>query len=297
MLAALAAGMGALASHALHAKGLPRCATAFAAGLAACCAVDLPQYLTLATIELAARWRRRSAQLDTLTDDFAFVVSPRAVDRNAHMNNAEYLRLTNVARRRLLARSGVWAYLRADAQFSKTRGRAPLNLVVTAQAIRYRRELRLLRRCRVQSRVVWADDDRSFFIEHRFVAHGFVHALQLVKYRLVGHGSDGGGAPDHGGGGVTPSELLARVEEWHHRGEARRVRCSLAHAGTAPLLVPAQAAIASPHGEAEASASAGAQPRFVGPLRRDVELFQEFDRASSALLRAEARAAGSAGNR
>ena len=56
---------------------------------------------------------------------------PQDVDRNAHMNNAKFLRVGNYCRRSLWAKCGVWdVCLSAEPH--------KVNLIVTATTIRYR---------------------------------------------------------------------------------------------------------------------------------------------------------------
>lgn len=115
------------------------------------------------------------------------------MDRNFHMNNAAYARESNFARRDFWRRlAGVLGVMRAQG----------LGFVVAAQAVRHRRELRLWDAYDLESRLLcWSDEDRSFFMEFRFVKGGFVHAVHHVKYTVVGK-RRGDGPP------LTPSELL-----------------------------------------------------------------------------------------
>lgn len=139
----------------------------------------------------------------------SFVVVPAFIDRNRHMNNASYLRVSNLARRSFWHACGVWSFLEWDGRAARRQGRRPLNLVITAQSLRYRRELRLGEYCRVESRLRYWDES-NFLLEHRFVQQNpaFVAAVQLVKYRLVGEGPDPVPTPK---GAPLISRLLERV--------------------------------------------------------------------------------------
>ena len=124
-----------------------------------------------------SRWlfptRRRRSVLEA--DVARYRVCLVDVDRNRHMNNAKFLRVGNFARRSFWAHADVWRLCLE---------RPTINLVVTAQTIRYRRELKLFDRYEVVSKLLFWDD-KCFYTEHRFVKENFVHAAQLVKYRLV----------------------------------------------------------------------------------------------------------------
>ena len=63
-----------------------------------------------------------------------------------------------------------------------------------------RRELKLFQKYRVESRLLsW--DTQCFFTEHAFKVGDFVHAVQMVKYRVV--------SPDKS---VTPAKILASAD-------------------------------------------------------------------------------------
>lgn len=128
-------------------------------------------------------FRRRRPVLEA--DRVSYRVWPSDVDRNAHMNNAKFLRVANYARRTFWASCGVWR-----AAFARK-----ANLIVTATSVRYRRELRLFAKYDVVSQLKYWDD-ACFYTEHRFEKDQFVHAVMYCKYRVVG---------------ATPSELLRAV--------------------------------------------------------------------------------------
>ena len=178
---ALAAAVGALAAaHVVNLPGFAR---------------DLALRLRLAL----ARRRRGVHEADAMRAR----VLPSDIDRNGHMNNARYFAATNFARRRFWELNGVWRACR----------RRGANLIVSAQSVRYRRELRCWAAYEVVTRLVHADDkERSFFVEHRFVREGFVCAVQLVKYRIVPMRARGGGGSG-GDDATTPSALLLAVAD------------------------------------------------------------------------------------
>lgn len=126
---------------------------------------------------------RRRAVLEA--DRVSYRVWPSDVDRNAHMNNAKFIRVANYARRAFWASCGVWRAALAR----------KANLIVTATSVRYRRELRLFAKYDVVSALKYWDD-ACFYTEHRFEKQNFVHAVMYCKYRVVG---------------ASPSELLRAV--------------------------------------------------------------------------------------
>jgi len=76
-----------------------------------------------------------------------------------------------------------------------------VNLIVTATTIRYRRELKIWQRYSVNSRLLsW--DNQCFYTEHLFKVGDFVHAVQLVKYRVVSEDKT-----------MTPAKLLSLADE------------------------------------------------------------------------------------
>ena len=112
---------------------------------------------------------------------FPGVVTYGDIDRNKHMNNARYIRALNFSRRHFFVTIGLWKPLR----------RQGLNLIVSAQTVRYRRELRLFDRYCIRTRIrAWSEARRCFYVESRFegVGDGFVHAVHVCQYTLVGGG-------------------------------------------------------------------------------------------------------------
>jgi hypothetical protein len=82
-------------------------------------------------------------------------------------------------------------------------------MVVAAQTIRYRRELKKGDTYRIRTRLAhFNDSDRSFYIESKFLKDDFTHAISLVQYRLV---------EKHGRTkkGIVPSAVL-RAANWHN---------------------------------------------------------------------------------
>jgi acyl-CoA thioesterase FadM len=90
-----------------------------------------------------------------------FRVWPHDLDISLHMNNGRYWTIMDLGRADIAVRSGVWRPL----------WRYGWMPVVSAGKIRFRRELRLFRAFRLETRIVaWAAT--WFVVEHRIVAKG-----------------------------------------------------------------------------------------------------------------------------
>jgi acyl-CoA thioesterase FadM len=131
-----------------------------------------------------------------------FRVLPTDLDILRHMNNGVYLSIADVGRFDLLRRSGVWAI------FAR-RGWYP---VVASETVTFRKSLELWQRFTVESRLLGVDD-KSVFVEHRFVVHGEIYTQVFIRARFL----------KRSGGVVTIDELLdavgpvpedATVPEW-----------------------------------------------------------------------------------
>ena len=103
------------------------------------------------------------------------IVLPNDLDTNLHMNNGRYLTLMDLGRLDLFMRSGLMRALRGT-------GWIP---ILSAAKVRFRREMRLWRRFRIETRIVyWADT--SFVMEHRCIMAGkgsteIVSAMALMR--------------------------------------------------------------------------------------------------------------------
>ncbi len=85
-------------------------------------------------------------------------VFPSDLDINLHVNNGRYLTLMDLGHLDILLRGGVWRVL------MKT-GWMP---VFSAAKIRFRRELKLFQKFRLETRIVYWDET-SFVIQHRLM--------------------------------------------------------------------------------------------------------------------------------
>ncbi|CAM9138520.1 unnamed protein product, partial [Ectocarpus fasciculatus] len=92
------------------------------------------------------------------------------------MNNAKYIRHLNFSRKYLWRKLGIWQYV----------SKVDWTMVLMAQSIRYRRELKLWNRYEIVSRLAcYVDAECSFYIESKFMKGNFVHAIHWAKYRPI----------------------------------------------------------------------------------------------------------------
>ena len=172
----LAVGLGTLAALAGAGR---RTTLSVAALLAAAHSIDAENWVRMALVHLAA-WRHRGvAPTDVLTAHRALhVCCPIDLDQNAHMNNAKYVKLLNYTRRAFWLQNGVWAVC--------ARRSPPANMVVTATALRYRRQIRCFERFLVVTRLLYWGDI-AFYLEHRFesLTDGFVSCACYARTGLT----------------------------------------------------------------------------------------------------------------
>jgi acyl-CoA thioesterase FadM len=88
----------------------------------------------------------------------SLIVLPNDLDVNLHMNNGRYLTVMDLGRLDLFIRGGLMRAVRG----------AGWRPVLSAAKIRFRRELRLWRRFRIESRVVYWEHT-VFVMEHRVI--------------------------------------------------------------------------------------------------------------------------------
>ncbi|HMN36495.1 MAG TPA: thioesterase family protein [Hyphomicrobium sp.] len=95
------------------------------------------------------------------------------LDPFGHMNNGRYLTIMDLGRSDLAVRSGL---LRAARRHKWTP-------IASAVMIRFRREMRLFQKFRLETRILWWDDTRSV-IEQVFIHEGGVHDGQVAAHAL-----------------------------------------------------------------------------------------------------------------
>lgn len=105
-------------------------------------------------------------------------VMPYLIDRNQHINNARYIYELNFTRRYSFQRLGITNLV------TEMGG----NMVIQAQTIRYRREMKLWQKYFVRTSIIaWSDKERCFYVESRFLNEdkSFVLAIHHAKYKIV----------------------------------------------------------------------------------------------------------------
>lgn len=117
---------------------------------------------------LTAFTRPRVTPLET--SRLRMTVLPNDLDFNGHINNGRYFTLADVGRMDFVLRSGAakvaWA-------------RRALPIVGDAMA-KFRRDLKLFERYDMHTRLLgW--DDKWTFLEHRFVRHGRVLGIVVIR--------------------------------------------------------------------------------------------------------------------
>ena len=116
-------------------------------------------------------------------------VMPGDIDELRHMNNGAYLTNLDHARVELVIRTGMWKRLEA----------ADIYPVVSAQSIAYRKSLKLWQKYTIESRMLGLDE-RSVYMEQRFVVDGEVYARAFIQARFL-----------YKAGGTVSVEKLAEV--------------------------------------------------------------------------------------
>ena len=104
-------------------------------------------------------------------------VTLACIDLNGHMNNSKYLYELNFSRRYFFTASGVWDVLKNK----------NINMIIQAQTIRYRRELKLWQSYRIKTSIKhWSEKEKCFYVESTFLIDGdFIAAIHIAKYKLV----------------------------------------------------------------------------------------------------------------
>ena len=139
---------------------------------------------------LFSRFKSRVSILDAFPTYHR--VLPNDLDLLGHMNNGRYFTITDIARIELLIRAGVW-------QQMKKRKIYP---VMAGETVQFRRPLQPFQRYSILTRTLgW--DDRFIYVEHRFQSKDAIHALMLVRVRVIGDGSLR----------ISPQQLLGLIDQ------------------------------------------------------------------------------------
>lgn len=122
-------------------------------------------------------WRRRS-RLDLLDiGRLRMRALPTDIDVLGHINNGIYLTLMDLGRFDLMLRAGVWQRMSAAGVYP----------VARSSTIAHRVSIRLWQRYTLETRIVgW--DDRSVFIEQRFILRGQIAARGWVRASFIRKG-------------------------------------------------------------------------------------------------------------
>jgi len=167
-------------------RALPRPVVPFAVGLLLASHVaDMPHFIRNLIVDCSALlanarlWLRPTARPRVLEPHrMRFRCWPGNMDRNAHMNNAKYNRITNYARRAFWQSKGAWDVCSSH--------EPKANMLVTAMSVRFRKEISFMEPFDVVTELLsW--DASTMYVEHRFVrlSDEFIYAICIVKYRLV----------------------------------------------------------------------------------------------------------------
>jgi acyl-CoA thioesterase FadM len=103
-----------------------------------------------------------------------FRVLPTDLDVNRHMNNGRYLSIADIARFEMLQRTGLWKAL-------MSRGWYP---VVQSSTITHRLSLMPWQKFTIETRTM-AFDEKSVYLEHRFIVDGQVAARLVLRGRFL----------------------------------------------------------------------------------------------------------------
>jgi acyl-CoA thioesterase FadM len=101
-------------------------------------------------------------------------VLPNDLDTSGHLNNGRYLTMMDFGRLDIMMRTGMWR--------SVLRHR--WTPIASSAIIRFRRELRLLQRFRLETRIL-AWDTRLLVIEHVFLHEGGAHDGAVAARALI----------------------------------------------------------------------------------------------------------------
>jgi acyl-CoA thioesterase FadM len=101
-------------------------------------------------------------------------VTPTDLDTLGHVNNGIYLSLMDLGRMDLLIRAGAWKRLSALGYYP----------VVASETISFRKSLQPRQRFTLQTRVI-GYDEKSVYVEQRFVAHEEIYAVGFIRGRFL----------------------------------------------------------------------------------------------------------------
>jgi acyl-CoA thioesterase FadM len=130
-------------------------------------------YLRLFWRFLTARFKPRLSIRDEFRSRHR--VWPNDLDLLGHMNNGRFFTITDLVRIEMLIRAGIWRELK----------NRKLHPVMVGETVQFRRPLMPFQKYAIVTRTRgW--NDKFLYVEHRFVSRRGLHALMLVKVRVIG---------------------------------------------------------------------------------------------------------------
>lgn len=152
-------------------------------------------YFRLIWMLLTLRWRG-AFNAATDTGSVGLIVMPNDLDLNFHVNNGRYLTLMDIGRIDMFIRTGLL-------RVARKHGWMP---VIAAGKIRFRHEMRVFQRFRVETRIVYWSD-ATVVMEHRCVINHPRHGETAAAIALMR-----GGFYDRKAKGFVPvARLLAEL--------------------------------------------------------------------------------------
>lgn len=118
-------------------------------------------------------------------------VMPTDLDVANHVNNGVFFSLMDLGRYDLMTRAGAWQRLRAQGMYP----------VVIAESLAFRKSLLPWQRYELETRII-GYDEKSVWIEQRFVVKGEIYARGYVRGRFLRRR-----------GGVVPIDEVAALVE------------------------------------------------------------------------------------
>ncbi len=145
-------------------------------------------YLRLLFIFIVAKFKKRVSLFEEIKTSHR--VFPNDLDLFGHMNNGRYFTVTDIARIDMLIRSGLWQELKKRKIIGVNAG----------QTVQFRKPLRPFQKYEIITKTIgW--DNKHFYVENRFVSKKGVHALVLIRVRVMGIGKEK----------PTPAEILRHI--------------------------------------------------------------------------------------
>lgn len=156
-------------------------------------------YFRLFLMLITARYKKPVSALDEFVTEHR--VLPNDLDLLGHMNNGRYFTVTDIARIELLIRAGIWQKMR----------KRKIYPVMAGETVQFRKPLTALQKYRIITNILgW--DENFIYVEHLFKSDHDIHALMMVKIRMIGEKSTG----------ISPQEILQMADS----GKVKKTRMS-----------------------------------------------------------------------